>query len=201
MGYHSGLPDNASIAAQQAAGNTNLVTPAAATLANAAAAAGATGASGTGTQLIIGTAADATAVNALGTAGVTAVTGAGNVVLDTGSTLIDPRLLIAGEDLTDADATKNPGTDAVSIYTMPAATQTAARVITLGVTGTLISGVTTVWIQRRDLTANTLTIRNGGTNGTSIPDVVLPASPAHPTMFGATYDGADWIPHTVVFVQ
>jgi hypothetical protein len=32
MGYHSGLPDNASIAAQQAAGNTNLVTAAEKTL-------------------------------------------------------------------------------------------------------------------------------------------------------------------------
>jgi len=143
----------------------------------------------------------ADAANAAAAAGATGVTGTGNIVLATGATLVDPRLLIAGANLTDADATKNPGSDAASAYTMPAATLTAARVITLGVTGTLTAGASTVWIQRRDLTANTLTIRNGGTNGTGIADVVLPASPAHAMLVGCTYDGVDWIPHTVVYVQ
>jgi hypothetical protein len=177
MGYHSGTPDSASLAAQQAAGQTDLVTPAA-----------------------------RAAAEALAAAGVTSVTGTGAAVLATAPTLtnailVGAKSLIAGANLTNVDATINPGTDAASIYTMPAATMNAARVITLGVTGTLIAGVSTVWIERRDLTANTLTIRNGGTNGTVIPDVVLPASPGNAMRVGATYDGVDWIPHTVVYVR
>jgi hypothetical protein len=127
----------------------------------------------------------------------------GNAVVsgtNTGDQAVES-MFFAGANLTNADATVNPGTDGASVYTMPAATQNAARVITLGVTGTLIAGVSTVWIVRRDATANTLTIRNGGTNGVAVPDVVIPASPTHPMAVGSTYDGADWVPHTVVFVQ
>ena len=74
--------------------------------------------------------------------------------------------------LGDASVTINPGTDGVSLYTMPAGTMTTNRVITVGAGGSanLIAGVTTVYIQRRDLTANTLTIRNGGANGTAIAE-------------------------------
>lgn len=109
---------------------------------------------------------------------------------------------VAGPNLGDASVTINPGTDGVSLYTMPAATMTANRVVTIG-TGTsanLVAGVTTVYIQRRDLTANTLTIRNGGANGTVIPDVVLPASPTYATVVGVTWDGVDWNPCTMSFV-
>jgi hypothetical protein len=80
---------------------------------------------------------------------------------------------------------------------------TLNRVVTLG-TGTsanLVAGVTTVYIQRLDLTANTLTIRNGGTNGTVIADVVLPASPARATVIGVTWDGVDWNPCVGCFVS
>lgn len=109
-------------------------------------------------------------------------------------------LLAQGTDLSDADVTVNPGTDAVSVYTMPAGTLTTGHVIALGVTGSLTAGVSTVWIQCRDVSTNTLTIRNSGTNGTSIPDVVIPASRGKPMLVGSTYDGVDWVPHTMVFV-
>jgi hypothetical protein len=104
--------------------------------------------------------------------------------------------------LGDASVTINPGTDGVSLYTMPAGTMTTNRVITVGAGGSanLIAGVTTVYIQRRDLTANTLTIRNGGANGTAIADVVLPASPANATVVGVTWDGTDWNPCVGCFV-
>jgi hypothetical protein len=109
--------------------------------------------------------------------------------------------LVSGAPLGDANTLVQPGVDLVSLYTMPAATMSAPRIVTLDVAGVLIAGVTTVWIRRRDLTANTLTIRNGGANGLLIPDVVLPASPPHAMLLGATYNGADMIPHTVVYIR
>lgn len=109
--------------------------------------------------------------------------------------------LVPGAPLGDASVTVQPGNDLVSLYVMPAATMSANRIVTLGVAGVLIAGVTTVWIARRDLTANTLTIRNGGANGLLVPDVVLPASPPHAMFLGATYNGVDMIPHTVVYIQ
>jgi len=121
-----------------------------------------------------------------------------DLTIASGSTTDD---LVFGAPLGDANTTVQPGNDLVSAYLLPAATLSANRIVTLGVLGTLIAGVTTVWIVRRDLTANTLTIRNGGTNGVLIPDIVLPASPPHAMALGATYNGADWIPHTVVYIQ
>lgn len=109
-------------------------------------------------------------------------------------------LLAAGTALADANATVNPGTDGVSVYVMPINTLSTGRVVTLGVTGTLVAGVSTVWIQCRDISANTLTVRNGGTNGTSISDIVIPAARGKPMAVGATYDGVDWVPHSLVYV-
>ena len=106
-----------------------------------------------------------------------------------------------GTNLGDSSPTINPGSDNASFYTMPVGTMTANRTITLGVTGTLYAGASTVWILRRDLTAHTLTISNGGTNGTAVPSIVLPTSPPGPMMVGATYDGSDWYIHTMMYVQ
>jgi hypothetical protein len=108
---------------------------------------------------------------------------------------------VSGTNLGNASVTINPGSDNASFYSMPAGTLGANQVITLGVTGTLYAGASTVWIQRRDVSAYTLTIQNGGTNGTSVPSIVLPASPPRPMLVGATYDGSDWYIHTVIYVQ
>lgn len=108
--------------------------------------------------------------------------------------------LAMGANLTDASVTIAPGTDKASEYTMPAATQTAARTILMGVTGSPTTGLI-VWIVRRDLTANTLTISNNGPAGAVTgKTVVLPASPGKPMAAGWYYDGADWNLIGVIYV-
>lgn len=65
----------------------------------------------------------------------------------------------AGAALTDAALTVNPASDNASEYTLPAATLTANRVLTLGVTGSPVTG-SLVQITRRDLTAHTYTVQD-----------------------------------------
>ena len=109
--------------------------------------------------------------------------------------------LTAGTALTNADATINPGTDKASEYTLPAATLNAPHVLTMGTGGTPTTGLT-VWIIRRDLTANTYTINNGGAGGSAVAGktVILPASPGKPMGACWYYDGIDWNLTAVVYI-
>lgn len=94
-----------------------------------------------------------------------------------------------GAALTDANATIQPFTDKASQYTLPASTLTTNRTLTLGTTGVLTG--TLVRIARKDLTANTYAIANGGTNGGTL--LTFGASPT--TIEAATffYNGTDWV--------
>lgn len=68
-------------------------------------------------------------------------------------------LFQAGTALTDASATITPAADKASEYTLPAATLTANRTLTLGVTGSPVTG-SLVQITRRDLTAHTFLVQD-----------------------------------------
>ena len=109
--------------------------------------------------------------------------------------------LAAGTALTNADATINPGTDNASEYTLPAATLNAPHVLTMGTGGNPTTGLT-AWIIRRDLTANTYTINNGGAGGSAVAGktVILPASPGKPMGACWYYDGIDWNLTAVVYI-
>lgn len=96
----------------------------------------------------------------------------------------------SGPNLTDADVTVNPHTDAASQYTLPAATLTADHVVNLGVAGPPITG-TLVTIVRRDLTAHAYTVGNAGANpGTLLTFDPSPAGPQAATFF---FNSADWV--------
>lgn len=76
----------------------------------------------------------------------------------TGPTGANALALVPGADLTNADATI--AVAGGSSYTLPAATLSANRTITISTTGLGTGEV--MQIIRRDLTANTLAIVNGG---------------------------------------
>jgi hypothetical protein len=89
-----------------------------------------------------------------------------------------------GADLTDAAATILITQGKWRV--MPAATMTAARVITVGTTGAVNGDI--IRITRRDQTANTLTITNGGVGAGS--PAILPASKQG--FVDVIFDGTDW---------
>jgi hypothetical protein len=85
-----------------------------------------------------------------------------------------------GANLGNADATINPASDKASLYLLPAGTLTAARVLTLGVSGAPITS-SVLQVVRRDLSANTLTVNDDA--GTTL--LTFAASPT--TAQGATF--------------
>jgi len=93
--------------------------------------------------------------------------------------------LIAGTALTDAAATVVPGGG--NWYTMPAATLTTDRVITLGTAGAL-SGDEMV-ISRVDVTGHQLSVANGGAGAGTL--AVLPGGSQG--WVRARFDGTNWI--------
>ena len=105
---------------------------------------------------------------------------------------------LVGPALPDASTTINPATDGAGRYTLAVGGSTAARVTTLGTTGSPATNQT-VWI-RIEPQSYTRTIRNGGTSGTGVADTVIAVS-AVTYLVGATYDGTDWRVHTVIPVQ
>lgn len=94
-------------------------------------------------------------------------------------------LFNAGAALTDAAATVNSASDKASEYTLPVATLTANRVLTLGVTGSPVTG-SLVQITRRDLTAHTYTVQDDAS--TSL--LVFASGPTVPQGAVFKYDGA-----------
>jgi hypothetical protein len=100
--------------------------------------------------------------------------------------------LYPGANLTDANATINPGTDKASEYTLPASTLSTNRTLTLGTSGSPVT-YGYVLIVRRDLSANTYTVNNGGGGGTGTGfSYTFPASPTTPQAAIFLYDGTNW---------
>ncbi|HEY7541606.1 MAG TPA: hypothetical protein VIF11_15785 [Methylomirabilota bacterium] len=96
----------------------------------------------------------------------------------------------AGTNLVDGNAVVSPGNDKASQYTLPAATLTANRTVTLNASSAITGQL--VRIVRKDLTANTYTIINNGTNGPNNLRV-LAASPGAVCAGTAMYNGVDWV--------
>ncbi len=105
--------------------------------------------------------------------------------------------LAPGAALTNANVSIAPGTDKASEYTLPAATLTGAHTCTLATTGSPTTGLT-VWIVRRDLTANTYAVINGGAGAGTL--VTLPASPGKPMGACVYFDGTNWSLTAVVYL-
>jgi hypothetical protein len=96
---------------------------------------------------------------------------------------------IQGANLTNADVTKNPASDAASQYTLPVATLTADHTITLGTTGSPVTG-TLVNIIRKDLTAHTYAVINGGVGGGTL--LTFASAPATAQAASFYFDGTNW---------
>ena len=94
-----------------------------------------------------------------------------------------------GVDLPDANITINPGFEQVSQRTLRAAVLTAARVATLGVSGSPPAG-TQFDLVRRDLSANTYTVNNGGPGGGTL--LTFAGSPLTPQGAKLGFDGTNW---------
>jgi hypothetical protein len=94
--------------------------------------------------------------------------------------------LVRGTAIADSSITIHPGTDKASQYVLTGPLSTN-RTTTLDGAGTPATGHS-VWLTRRDLTANTWTIADSAL-GTII---VLPASPATPVAVCVTWNGANW---------
>lgn len=149
----------------------------------AAGAQGAQGATGAGAQGATGAqgAAGAQGATGSGAQGATGAQGAqGN-----GGTQPNP-----GANLTDANATIQPNTDKASEYTLPAATLSTNRSLTIGVTGPPITD-SIVQIVRRDLSANTYTVINGGAGAGTL--FTFPGGTVTPQAVTCIFDGANWI--------
>jgi hypothetical protein len=97
---------------------------------------------------------------------------------------------LEGSALTDASTTVNPGSDAVSQYVLPAATLTTNRTLTIGTSGSPVTG-SLVRIVRQDLTGNTYAIANGGGGGGTI--FTFGATPTKVTALTVFFNGSDWV--------
>jgi hypothetical protein len=100
--------------------------------------------------------------------------------------LVEPK---AGTDLTNADLSKAPATDAASVYTLPAATLSANHTLTLATTGSPATGLV-VTVVRRDLTAHTYAVINGGVGAGTL--LTFASAPATAQGAKFKFDGTDW---------
>lgn len=96
--------------------------------------------------------------------------------------------IVSGTALTDADVTKNPGTDGVAEYVFPPASFLSAnRVLTLG-TGGSPATKQVVRIIRQDIQAYTYTVKDD----LAATLYVFPASPTSETGASFYFDGTHW---------
>jgi hypothetical protein len=95
--------------------------------------------------------------------------------------------LVRGTAIADSSITIHPGTDKASQYVLPVATLSTNRTTILDGAGTPTSGHS-VWLTRRDLTANTWTISDSALGVI----IVLPASPATPVAVCVKWNGSNW---------
>jgi hypothetical protein len=104
----------------------------------------------------------------------------------------------SGALLTNANVTVNPGSDNASLYILPEATLTAGHTVTLGTTGTLYTNGSVVRILRKDLTANTYAVINGGGGAGTL--LTFPAPPPATMAADFRYNGTDWVLIGVTYV-
>jgi hypothetical protein len=93
-----------------------------------------------------------------------------------------------GTDLTDANQTLQPGTEAVSEYTLAVAL-TANRTKTLGVTGAVLGDVVNINVPAS--MAFDLIINNGGTDLGTL--VTAADSIAHAFQYAFFFNGVNWV--------
>jgi hypothetical protein len=99
---------------------------------------------------------------------------------------------LAGAPLTDASVTIDPGSDAASQYTLPAATLTDDRILTLGVAGPPLTEQRGR-IVRRDATAHSYTVVNGGAGGAGSMSIAIPApAGGHALALDYIFDGTNF---------
>lgn len=96
---------------------------------------------------------------------------------------------VRGTDLTDANITRNPG-QIVGEYVLPAATLSTNRVLTLGTTGSPKTSQK-VWIIRKDRTANTYAVANGGGGGGTL--FTFDANPTTDQVAEFFWDSTNWL--------
>ncbi len=99
--------------------------------------------------------------------------------------LIEPAV---GSNLTDADATVNPASSAISASVLPASTLTANRVLTIGVSGSPATGLV-YQVVRRDLSAHTYTVKDDA--GTTL--FTFAASPSGAQGASFYYSGTHFV--------
>jgi hypothetical protein len=93
-------------------------------------------------------------------------------------------------DVVTAKVAVNPATDNASQYTLPAATLTANRSVTLGTGGAPATG-TLVNIVRRDSSVRTYAVINGGVGGGTL--FTFAGSPATAQAASFYFDGTNWV--------
>ncbi len=98
--------------------------------------------------------------------------------------LIEPAV---GSALTDADATVNPASSAISASVLPASTLTANRVLTIGVSGSPVTNQV-YQVIRRDLSAHTYTVKDDA--GTTL--YTFGASPSGAQGVSIYYNGTHY---------
>lgn len=96
---------------------------------------------------------------------------------------------VRGADLTDADLTRSPGVT-VGEYVLPAATLTTNRGVTIGAAGSPKTSQK-VRIIRKDRTANTYGVTNGGGGGGLL--FTFEASPTTDQVAEFFFDSTNWI--------
>jgi Collagen triple helix repeat (20 copies) len=159
---------------------------------------GATGAAGaTGAQGPAGATGAAGAPGIAGPSGAAGAPGAAGATGPAGTAGADAFNVIPGAaPLTGGTQTIAPGVTGMK-FTVPAASMTANAVLTL-IPGTGLRAFDTVFIECFDVSAFTLTIRNGG--ATPADMIVKPASPGCKRIYAVQYDGADFFPANAVGV-
>lgn len=125
----------------------------------------------------------------IGGGGVATVTGAAVDNTDPANPIVTAVVPKRAAALTDASATKSPGTDKASQYVLPAATLTTARTLTLGTAGSPATSLA-VEVVRFDLTANTFAVINGGAGAGTL--LTFGASPTEAQGATFTFDGTNW---------
>ena len=99
-----------------------------------------------------------------------------------------PDAWLSGANLGNADVTIQPANEPATTYTLPAATLTAPSAYTLGTTGTGTVPIA-CWLQIRDLSANTVTVKDGA-SGMTIATLTGPRT--HAVSLGFNWNGAAW---------
>jgi hypothetical protein len=97
--------------------------------------------------------------------------------------------LKAGTALTNADVSHAPASDAASLYVLPTTTLTGNHTLTLATTGSPATGLV-VTVIRRDLTAHTYAVINGGVGAGTL--LTFASAPATAQGARFIFGGTNW---------